>query len=128
MHLRKPLRRWIASWLALTLLLTQFATAAYACPMLAAATPMPCATTMSAAAPQALDPELPSLCLHHCQDGSQSAVELAGSASLAAPALLPAFTVRVAMPAGPAAWSAHQRQRARVPAPTHSILHCCYRI
>ena len=137
--MRKPLRRWLSSWLVLTMLFTQFATAAYACPMAAAVSgqgettaakaALPCADMMPGGGVAALDPEQPGLCMHHCQDGSLT-FDHADPASVPAAAPLPALTVRVPEPASVdrPAWAAQRRIRERAPPLPHSIDHCCYRI
>ncbi len=135
--LRRPLGRWLSSWVVLALLFTQLATAAYACPMVSAALEqgaasadaeeMPCAATMSPGV--MLDADQPGLCLQHCQVGSQT-VDQTNPASVPVPALLPTPTVRTPEPSRlhRPAWAAHQRSRDGAPPLPHSIDHCCYRL
>jgi hypothetical protein len=90
MHLHRRSRRWLAGWLAVMLLLTQWLTSAYACPMRAgapsaAAASMPgCDGRMSGA----MDPEQRQLCQMHCSQGAQT-LQSAPSADVPpAPAVL----------------------------------------
>jgi hypothetical protein len=73
MRLHRRSVRWLSAWLVSLLLVTQWATAAYACPAAMAApqaaAEMPgCDGNM----PVAMDPDLPQLCQAHCQQGSQT--------------------------------------------------------
>ena len=75
----RPLRRWLSACTVFALLFMQVATLAHACPLLAGigmpvsemqATAMPCAEAM----PQASDPtspDLPVVCVKHCQPQPQ---------------------------------------------------------
>jgi hypothetical protein len=134
--LPRILRRWLSSWLVVAVLFTQLATAAYVCPMAAVqnAEPapvavMPCAAMMSATDGVPPDPDQPGLCMHHCQDASQT-FEPATPVSIPAPTLLSTPTVSVQEPARIElpVWAAHQRRRDGAPPLPHSIDHCCYRI
>ena len=75
MHIDRRHRRWLTGWLVVVLLLTQFATAAYACPQVAstladsAMAEMPgCDGDMSGPT----DPAQPQLCKAHCEQGTQT--------------------------------------------------------
>ena len=87
---RRPVR-WLSAWLVGLLLCAQWATAAYACPRMAAPAPGSvamgdCPGHMGAAA----DPGQPQLCKAHCQQGSQSvdSATPAHAAAATAPLLL----------------------------------------
>ena len=92
MRLNRRPTRWLSAWLAALLLLTQLATAAYACPALVAAAQasaamaaMPgCAGNM----PGAMDPDQPQLCQAHCQQGSQTVQPTPPSDAPVTPVLL----------------------------------------
>lgn len=128
MLIRRIFRRWLSSLLVLTILFTQVATAAYACPAYggsnqAPVKTMPCANMMGSG--MALDPEQPGLCQQHCQFGNtQQAGDPAQACALPAVNLAVLFVISPALDAGVA--SAVQQPR-RERAPPHSILHCCYR-
>jgi len=131
---RSSRRRW-SGWLIASLLFLQLASAAYACSMPSASVAslmmadLPCAQTMAPGVVPALDPEQPGLCLEHCKGGSQT-VDQTPAASAFAPAPVALFVVAI-QPEGltaSSAWQAQQRRRERAPPPTHSILHCCYRL
>lgn len=66
MKLGRPLRRRLCSWLAATLLLVQWLTAAYACQQ---ALPQAVAEAPCHAAQQHVDPAQPALCKAHCEAG-----------------------------------------------------------
>jgi hypothetical protein len=130
-------RRWIASILAVVLLATQLATAAYACPNPALQTParaqamagMPCEQMMAGA--NVVDPDRPALCFKHCHgDASQQPPDAAPSAAAWAPAFVLLFHLAPLAPtaADAPAWAAHRSHRERAPPAPHSIVHCCFRI
>lgn len=84
-------RGWLSGWLIAVVLFTQLATAAYACPLIAAASEdakavmaaMPdCDGTM----PERMDPEQPQLCKAHCEAG-KSTVNSQAAAQDAPPAM-----------------------------------------
>jgi hypothetical protein len=89
MRLSRRPTRWLSGWLIAMLLFTQLATAAYACPGLAAATSaqaaMPGCEGHQAAS---MDPEQPQLCHAHCQQGSQNVHPTPASDTPGAPLLL----------------------------------------
>lgn len=136
MLIRRSLRRRLAGWLALAILFTQVATAAYACPAQQTAASavmtmngLPCPDGMAADTP--MDADLPGLCHAHCHadDDQQRADPPQPQAALAARVLLFAFDAALApatMHAAP--WAAHERNRQRTPAEPHSLLHCVYRL
>lgn len=137
MLLRRTLRRRLAGWLALAILFTQVATAAYACPAapeaapaVAAAAGLPCLDHMAAETP--MDADLPGLCHAYCHagDGQQPTDHPPQpQAALATRVLLFAFDAAPAPAAMHAApWAAHERNRQRAPAEPHSLLHCVYRL
>jgi hypothetical protein len=137
MRTRTAHRRWIASILAVVLLATQLATAAYACPNAGMQTPaqaqamagMPCEQTMTGA--DVVDPYRPALCFKHCHgDASQQPPDLAPSATAWAPAFVLLFHLAPLAPTAADApvWAAHRSHRERAPPAPHSIVHCCFRI
>lgn len=85
-------RRWLSGWLVALLLTVQWATAAYACPRLAAAPDAVEAAAAMAAMPDCaggmtgMDPDQPHLCKAHCDAGKQSVNS--GGAPVDAPAAL----------------------------------------
>lgn len=92
-------RRWLPAWLGALLLAAQFATAAYACPQLAAADSAPAAMADmpdcdAARSSAAMDPDQPQLCKAHCETGEQSLNGNVGAASVPAPALVDAWWAR----------------------------------
>ncbi len=123
-------RRWWSGGLIAALLFLQLATAAYACPLVArAAMPadMPCAEMMARGLMN--DEAHPGLCAEHCKAGAMNvdaghAPVVQAFAPAAVLAVLPEPTAQVL----PATWAAHDRQRRRAPPPTHTVLHCCYRV
>lgn len=122
----------------MTMLFSQLAVAAYACPAqgeragsagVAAMAGMPCAEMMAAGVP--LDPEQPMLCMQHCQFGSTTQVVDHAPAVFASVTALPAlFTVPVdeRFDLGLRSRAEDERLRDRPPPLAHSIAHCCYRI
>jgi hypothetical protein len=92
MRLYRCPTRWLCGWLVVALLFLQLATAAYACPALAAAAPSPVAmATMPGCEgnmPGAMDPDQQPLCKAHCQQGSQTVHPTPASDAPAAPVLL----------------------------------------
>lgn len=137
MHFRRNVRRWLSGWLLFSILFTQIATAAYACPLnkvRAAAQSeamegMPCAEVMAQGS--MMDVAQPGLCQQHCQFGNtQQPADPWQSlqAPAAAPVLL--FVLSPAVDPGEAGpgWSEQLRRRDRAPPPSHSILHCCFRL
>jgi hypothetical protein len=137
MRICKAHRRWIASILAVIVLATQLATAAYACPAPGTQRPaeaqamagMPCAQMMVDAA--AADPDRPALCFKHCQgEASQQPPDLLQTSAALAPAFVLLFhlaPVILAITNAPV-WAAHRSHRERAPPAPHSIEHCCFRI
>jgi hypothetical protein len=137
MRTRTAHRRWIASILAMIVLATHLATAAYACPALRTQRPadaqamagMPCERMMADAA--AADPDRPALCFKHCQDdASQQPPDALQTSTAPAPAFVLLFhlaPVILAVTDAPV-WAAHRSHRERAPPAPHSILHCCFRI
>jgi hypothetical protein len=78
----RRMRRWLSGWLALTLLFTQLATAAHACPKQDATARGAAIAAMAetvamgdcAGAPASvMDADQPNLCKAHCEAGAQSA-------------------------------------------------------
>lgn len=77
MRLHRRPTRWLSGWLCVVLLSVQLATAAYACPALAAAAAQAAASVAEMPGcdgnmPRAMDPDQPQLCKAHCQQGSQT--------------------------------------------------------
>lgn len=126
--------RWIA-WIALVaVLFAQFSVAAYACPALKAISvdgPMAMATDCDGMAAQTSksDPDNPTLCLQHCQQGNQH------SDHAEIPPILPLSGLSWAaidwaydFSALPVIISAQEHKLARASPPPKSILNCCFRI
>jgi hypothetical protein len=137
MRSRTAHRRWIASILAVVLLATQLATAAYACPQPAMQTPgpaqvmagMPCEQMRAGA--EVVDPDRPALCFKHCHgDASKPQPDAAPSAAAWAPAFVLLFHLApwASTAADAPVWAAHRSHRERAPPAPHSIVHCCFRI
>ena len=128
MLMRRIVRRWLSGLLVLTILFTQVATAAYACPAYsgsneAPVSAMPCANMMGAG--MALDPDQPGLCQQHCQFGN---TQQAGDPLQAF--ALPGVNLAILFGMSPtrdADVASAVQQPLRERAPPHSILHCCYR-
>lgn len=145
----QALKRLICRVLIGVFVSAQFAIAAYACPALsesvtagapesaslhsAAATdahgPMAGAKMEGNHGHDAMDPELPHLCMGHCQFGQQSADH--ASPPVVSPALL---TALYTLPPAEAAAASHVPRaislRGGPPGagdPPHTILHCCFR-
>ena len=71
----------------------------------------------------------PGLCAEHCKAGAMNVDP--GHAPVVqafAPAAVVAVLAEPAAHVIPATWAAHDRQRGRAPPPTHTVLHCCYRV
>jgi hypothetical protein len=124
----RPLRRWLSGWLAFTVLFTQLAVAAYACPGQAVVA-MPCAMTMADGDMPAMDADQPGLCAKHCQPDSPApdpvhALSVSGPPPSAVLTLEPAVEAQGER----AAWTAKRRARDRAPPPPLGVLHCCWRI
>lgn len=108
MRLHRRPTRWLSGWLSVMLLSMQLATAAYACPALAAVAQgsvamaeMPgCEGHM----PKAMDPDQAQLCKAHCQQGSQTVHPTQASDAPATPVLLAVldWTHAALLPAQPA--------------------------
>jgi hypothetical protein len=117
-------RRWLSGWLIAFMLFMQGATAAYACPQIAAALAAGAGAEPMAAMPDcdgdmaAMDPQLPQLCKAHCEADRQTVhsgtvvpdlppAMAAGGAAVAAvlapvqsAALTPALPASIGPPAG----------------------------
>lgn len=135
MVFRRILRRRFAGWLAMAILFAQVATSAYACPanlgpdsvdMPMAG--MPCPERMASGV--LLDVDQPALCLAHCQFGThqQPADHAQPQVAAAVTVLLFALETRVVSHAEASPWAQHERNRGRSPPPSHTCLHCVYRI
>jgi hypothetical protein len=124
----RQLRRWLSGWLAFTVLFTQLAVAAYACPGQAVVV-MPCAMAMGNGDMPATDEDQPGLCAKHCQPDSP-APDPVHALSVGGPPSIAVLTLEADSPAQGevAAWTAKRRARDRAPPPPVSILHCCFRI
>ena len=94
-------RGWLSGWLIAQLLFMQLATAAYACPKLAAERLASMAATAMALMPgcdgdmAAMDPGQPQLCKAHCDAAGQTVNSSLGAANVPLPALIGALWVRV---------------------------------
>jgi hypothetical protein len=92
MRLHRRSRRWLSGWLTVMLLLTQWLTSAYACPMQAGASSgAAVAASMPGCdghMPGARDPEQPQLCQMHCSQGAQTVQSAPGADLPPAPAML----------------------------------------
>ncbi|HEU4459546.1 MAG TPA: hypothetical protein VFR90_10520 [Methylibium sp.] len=131
----RPFRRFLARFLAATMLLVQLAAVSYACPLQrqdSGGNPMagmPCAEMMSGV--QAVDAEQPGLCFKHCQiDPAHPPLDQSPVAAMALPALLTVIVLPAVEPLGTqhGRWASHQIRRDRAPPDDHSIVHCCWRI
>ena len=133
----RPLRRRLASLMALVILAVQMATAAYACdaafkaqlPADEMAAMQGCMENMSA--PKGMtDTDNPGLCKAHCSADATASSEQAGGAlqlPASAPLLYIAWTFFFAVPLrGRRLPRAPKTERATPP--PLSILHCCYRV
>ncbi len=109
MRLNRHANRSLSGWLTALLLFVQVATAAYACPAVAAAVQVPAAMAEMAGCegnmPRAMDPEQPQLCQAHCQQDPQAVQPTPASAAPATPVLLAVldWTHAQLLPAQPAA-------------------------
>lgn len=128
---RRRLRRWLLAALAGALLFVQWASVAYACPLLAPSAAaelpagMPCAEMMAG------DPmdraATAGLCIEHCKAGAQG-LEPASPTLPPLPALPSSFAPQLAaIDAGPR-WTPTGPRRDRGPPMPHSIVHCCHRL
>jgi len=132
----RSIQRWLARWLVLAVLFTQFATAVYSCP-LGSASPepepspqavMPCAAMMDTGT-ASLDPDQPGLCVEHCWPRAQT-IDPLHAPTASAPAVI--SMVELIVPhdephAGGPSSNARSQSLERPPPPL-CILHCCYRI
>lgn len=104
---RRPIRS-LSGWLTLLLLITQIATAAYACPAALAVANAPVAMVEMPGCdgnmPGTMDPEQPQLCRAHCQQGSQAVHPTPAPDAPTAPVLLAVldWTDSALMPTQPA--------------------------
>ena len=134
--------RFIARLLAGVLLFAQMAVAAYACPVMldgstngpahSAVMGMGDAATMQSAGMEsqlgAMDPDLPNLCLGHCQYGQQNA-DSTSSPALPAVLLTSLYTLpSLEQSAGLARPTATASGPPSLADPPHAILHCCFRL
>ncbi len=136
MHLcggrRHSWRRPIGLLLIASLMWTQFAVAAYACPAMAPnAVPgsqhaMPDCDGMHSA-PALADADNPNLCLQHCLQGAQT-TDHGQPAHLAPPVGAVLAIVSVASPTPSIALAALERSIGRSRPPPKTIAHCCLRI
>ena len=137
----RSLRRWLSACTVFALLFMQFASAAHACPRIAAADmqapvvqeqAMPCAEMMaqaSSALPADAPMDATPLCLKHCQPDSQG-VDAGHAPALSAPAVVSVLPLALpddAMGGMPMPPGAQAEQRAAPPPPL-SVLNCCWRI
>ncbi|MEO3713673.1 hypothetical protein [Roseateles flavus] len=117
MQLAKRLRCWMGSGLSLALLFMQLATAAYACPQLAAAS---AAVAMAARMPgcegmgAGMDEDQPQLCKAHCEKDAQGRA-LSAVPDLQPNASAPALLMGVVTPLQPALPPLLQRMHAGAP-------------
>ncbi|MGZ5157436.1 MAG: hypothetical protein ACXWCU_04430 [Caldimonas sp.] len=92
MRLHRRSTRWLSGWLAVVLFSVQLATAAYACPAIAAVSRAAVAMAempgCDGQMPGAMDTDQPQLCQAHCQQGSQTVHPTPAADAPATPVLL----------------------------------------
>ncbi|MDE2049196.1 MAG: hypothetical protein KGJ44_12350 [Betaproteobacteria bacterium] len=123
MTLRRAFPRWLAVWWMVSLLFTQLATAAYACPMTAAPAaqamhmPMPCEQMRARGV--AMDAAQPGLCAQHCQWGHshpQPSADMPSALDTLPSALPWAQAVFTPQPEAAVVWARSARERGSAPA------------
>lgn len=127
--MNRSVLRFVSRFLIASLLFLQVAVAAYACPQVSVALSAEGTKMTDCAAMEKLDQNNPGLCAEHCHVGEQAShqVEPPIVAGASGPGFVVLFPVVEALRAEPPSAS-FADPLVLTSAPSHAILHCCFRI